>query len=112
VDELKNCHDSYLDDLTMCILSSRKNLCVNDELRERSQRPSHSAGFVSVDEGCRSLLKESSCRFNNMHTIQRSAEELTKGGVWDIEDAVWTVSPELPSSFLFPVCLPDRLSPA
>ena len=75
----------------MCVLSSRKNLCVNDELLERSKRPSHSAGFVTVDEGCRNLLKESSCRFNNIHTIQRSGDELAKTAVWDIEDAVWMV---------------------
>lgn len=80
----------------MCILSSRKNLCVNEEVQERAKRPSHSAGFMTVEEGCQNLLAENStgtgCRFNNMHTINRSGEELSAGGVWDIEDAVWMVT--------------------
>lgn len=103
MDELKNCHDSYLSSLAMCVLSARKHLCVNDTLlTERVGRP----GAPSVDEGCRALLTEGEggCRFNNQHTMQRTGEELDKSGVWDIEDAVWMVPPA-DSRILWPLAL-------
>jgi hypothetical protein len=74
----------------MSLLGARKNFCINEELLELSKRSGVMSNYVTVEEGCRNLLRESNCRFNNIHTIQKCSEDL-ETSVWDIEDALWMV---------------------
>lgn len=95
--ELRRCHDSYLDSLTMNLLSARKNTCVNDDVLEQTRLPNSggnsSRDVKTVDQGCRAALSLTGdgCKFNNFPALRRTADGLNRDGVWDIEDAVWMV---------------------
>lgn len=85
INELRECHSSYIDDIQMSLLSSRINLCVNAKAKEKA-----TSKGLSIDEVCRELLDQKSCSFAyRFHTV---TDELNKSHVWDIEDATYTGS--------------------
>ena len=80
VDELRNCHCGYTENMSMAILGSRMNLCVNSKARDRAELANR-----SVDEICRELQDDSACSY--FHKMGSVVEELQKSSIWDIEDA-------------------------
>jgi Rad3-related DNA helicase len=87
VDELRDVHPKLLEDLQMCILGSRNQMCINEDVRERATE-----GSGTLDELCRDLSKTrvSGCSFNNSsnNASKGLAKATGKHAVWDIEDAV------------------------
>jgi len=69
----------YLENLKMCLLTSRSQLCVNLKVKE-------AVGDRSIDEICRESVDASSCSY--AFKSSAVAEQLSKDVVWDIEDAV------------------------
>ena len=81
IDELRNCHDDYIEDLSMCILSARSHLCVNDKAKKAS-----SQGGKTIDEVCHDLNEKGSCSYS--YNPKEVYNQLINRKVWDIEDAV------------------------
>lgn len=80
VNELKNCHESYIHDIKMCVLGSRGHLCVNEDVLERSQKSNiNDECMLSINgKGC------APCRY--VRGVPRILEDLQKHSVWGVDD--------------------------
>eukprot|EP01038_Epipyxis_sp_PR26KG_P012486 gene12486-16749_t len=73
ITELKSCHPTYIDNITMSILGSRAHLCINDELKSndnnKSSNKKYNSNVKSLDDNCRELNKTFSCHYNHKNTV-------------------------------------------
>jgi Fanconi anemia group J protein len=85
VQELKQCHPTYVDNIEMCILGSRSQLCINAKANKKSDIHRNSS---TVNDLCQSLLRQNGCSFANSWGIERVIASTCRGSTWDIEDLV------------------------
>eukprot|EP01034_Spumella_vulgaris_P023649 gene23649-29890_t len=68
----------------MCVLASRKQTCINHDLKDRIEQ---NKTKKSLDESCREE-RMSTCAYGRPNKLQPLVRAMAKMTVWDIEDAV------------------------
>eukprot|EP01033_Poteriospumella_lacustris_P001768 gene1768-1283_t len=82
--ELKSCSKEYLSRVNMCVLGSRNQYCVNEEIKHEAK----SKG-ATLDNLCRDACKHHRCSFRDNKNISRAFVSLKeRNPVYDIEDAI------------------------
>ena len=92
VQEFKNSHKVYRENVNFIVLGSRTHLCINGEVLGDAKRDS-----VSVDEVCKERLQNMaiqhlqpglpSCHFMHKKRVEKTSTQIRALQVWDIEDA-------------------------
>lgn len=81
IHELRHCSNEYIANISMCILGSRSQLCVNEVLRDSAVK-----SRSTLEDICSKSIRARSCPYSL--NLQRLAHTLSAQKVWDIEDAV------------------------